>query len=67
MDKFVAVYMTLGNLYPFTRSHVDLLQLVLCKEKDIKYFKQEKIFQNLINDLKHLETVGINIGTNKLV
>lgn len=37
--------------------------VLLCKEKDFKYFGQKLVFQPLIDDLKILETSGIYVPT----
>ena len=61
--KIVAVYYTLGNLYPYNRSKIDPIQLVaLCKNKDLQFFGQERIFSRLVKDLKEIEDFGIDIG-----
>lgn len=60
--KLLAVYMTLANIYPYHRSTVDQMQLVLlCKESDLKLFGWKKILCPLIDDLKDIETTGINL------
>jgi hypothetical protein len=60
--KLLGVYFTLANLYPWNRSSVDQLQLVLlCKEVDCKMFKPASVFGQLIDDLKQLETSGIDV------
>lgn len=58
--KILAVYFTLGNIYPQYRSKIDQLQLVLLvRELDFKYFGQDAVFRPLINDLKKIETIGL--------
>ena len=60
--KILAVYFTLGSLHPHNRSKVDPMQLVLlCKEKDFKYFKAEKVFHQLVEDVKEIEEKGLDI------
>lgn len=57
----LAVYFTLGNLYPHIRSTIDQIQLVLlCTEKDCKYFGVDNIFSELVSDLCELEEKGIS-------
>ena len=64
----MAVYYTIGNLHTFSRSKLNAMQLVLlCKEKLISISNQEHLFEPLINDLKKLETVGIDIGLEESV
>ena len=66
--KLLGVYFTLGNIYPYNRSKVDTLQLVLlCREADLKYFGPEKIFKPLVLDLMDLEATGIDIGNGQQV
>lgn len=58
--KILAIYYTLGNIYPWFRSKVEPLQLILlCRQKDFEYFGHEAVFRPLIEDLKLLED-GIN-------
>lgn len=65
--KIIGVYMTLGKFRPHLRSVVDnALLVLLCKEADLKHFGQDKVFHELIKDLKELETNGIEI-CNKTV
>lgn len=60
--KILSVYYSLGNLYPYNQSKVNALQLVLlCKEEDYKTFGQSKVLDPLIQDLKILESEGINV------
>ncbi|GBM02407.1 hypothetical protein AVEN_226427-1 [Araneus ventricosus] len=61
--KIVGVYMTLGNVMPHQRLNIDFIQLVLlCKENDLKFFGQEKLFSKLVSDLKDLENGGFQIN-----
>lgn len=61
--KIVGIYMTLGNIPPWNRTNTDQIQLVaLCFEHQIKYFGMSSIFNVIINDLKYLETHGIEIN-----
>lgn len=54
--KLLGFYFTLGNFYPWHRSSVDQMQLlILCYEKHIKLFGQKSVFNILIEDLKMLE------------
>lgn len=60
--KVLAVYFTLGNFYPHLRSTVDQIQLVLlCIEKDCKYFGVDTVFSELVSDLCGLEVKGISL------
>lgn len=57
----LVVYFTLGNFHPHNRSSVDQIQLVLlCSEKDCKYFGVDKVFAKVVLDLCELETKGIS-------
>lgn len=60
--KLLAAYMTLGNIPSHARSKVDQQQLILlCNETHVKSFGFEKIFLPFVNDIKELETEGIDI------
>ena len=60
--KILRVYFTLGNFFPFCRSNIDHIQLVLlCKEVDFNAFGQEQVFLRLLADLKKHEQEGISI------
>ena len=53
--KIFAVYLQILNFRHHLRSYVDQSQLVmLCLEKDFKYFGQQKVFGPLLNDLHHI-------------
>lgn len=57
--KICAVYMTLCDILPHNRSCVDPMQLVLlCREEDLCYFGQAKLFTPLVCDLKDIEEFG---------
>nr|XP_054930443.1 uncharacterized protein LOC126537830 isoform X1 [Dermacentor andersoni] len=54
--KLLAVYLILGNLYPWKRYAAHSLKLcLLCNENDLAYFGQAKVFMPLLDDLKKLE------------
>ncbi|CAL1293885.1 unnamed protein product, partial [Larinioides sclopetarius] len=58
--KILAIYYTLGNIYPWFRSKVEPLQLVLlCRQRDFDFFGHEAVLRPLVEDLKSLEE-GIN-------
>jgi hypothetical protein len=58
--KLLAVYFTLANLYPWNRSSVDQLQLILlCRESHCKQFSKDEVFRNLVDDLKDIEQTGL--------
>ncbi|XP_063357730.1 uncharacterized protein LOC134675057 isoform X1 [Cydia fagiglandana] len=60
--KILGVYMTLVNVFPYNRSKIDNMKLVLlCKEKHLKEFGHDKIFGKLTEDLRSLETRGVYI------
>lgn len=64
--KLVGVYMTIGNFRPHLRSVVDnALLVLLCREADMNFFGKEKIFHELVEDLKKLENEGIQIHKKK--
>ena len=64
--KILAVYFTLADLHPHSRSNIDHMQLVLlCREVDFNSFGQEKVFSKLISDLQYLEKEGLFLGTNE--
>ena len=61
--KLFAMYYSLGNLYSYSRSCINPIQLVLlCKEKFLNAGNLEVFFQPLLRDLLSLETDGIDIG-----
>ena len=61
--KVIGTYFTLANIAAHNRSSVDHIQLVsLCIEKDLKEFGVQKVYQTLIDDLKTLETTGLDMG-----
>jgi len=63
--KVLGVYYTLGNLLPAVRSRIDTRQLlILCTDKNLRKFGPEIIFKDLIQDLKSLETEGVDLGIN---
>lgn len=58
--KVVAMYATLGNIYPENRSKIHPMQLVLLvREIDLKYFGQHIVFRPLVDNLKKIEDVGV--------
>lgn len=62
--KILAVYMTIGNIAPHLRSHVNNIKLVaLCKVKD---FNHQKVFGKIVDDLINIEERGVKIG-NELI
>ena len=65
--KVLGVYMTLADIYPHNRSTVDQMQLVLlCREADLnlKGVGWEKVLSPLIQDLKAIESLGIELFDN---
>lgn len=61
--KILAVYLTLADLMPHSRSNTDHIQLVLlCREHDLKYFGQDVIMVSLVEDLKDLELNGVTLS-----
>ncbi|KAE8738154.1 hypothetical protein FOCC_FOCC016374 [Frankliniella occidentalis] len=63
--KMLAVYMTLGNMPAYCRSTRDPIQLVMLVHADtLKEFSYEQIFSPLLEDLKSLYEVGINVVFN---
>lgn len=64
----LAVYMTLTDILPHYRSTIDHMQLVLlCREKDFKYFGMNNVFEPLISDLKLLGEGGILTNDGRVV
>lgn len=63
--KILAVYLTLGNLPDYVRSHVNSIQLVaLCREK---LFDPDMVYGAIVEEIKQIETEGIEISPNKRV
>ena len=66
--KVLAVYFSLGDLLPHTRSAIDQIQLVLLvREVDFKYFGQEAVFSKLVEDLTDIEDNGITLFGDETV
>ncbi|KAK0144953.1 hypothetical protein N1851_016149 [Merluccius polli] len=66
--KVLAVYSTLTDILPHNRSITNQMQLVLlCREKDFKYFGMSQVFEPLIKDLQVLEERGIVISDGSVV
>lgn len=64
----MGVYFSVADFYPHNRSSVGQLQLLLlCKESHCKYFGNFKVFGQLVNDLKDLESDGIKIAPGKTI
>lgn len=56
----LGVYMSLGNLPGYVRTHINSIKLVaLCKKEE---FDHEKVYGKIVEDLKILKTDGIQIG-----
>ena len=63
--KMLAVYLSLGNLSPYLRSHINTIQLVaLCREKT---FDHAKVYGTIVEDIKKIETEGIEISPGQFV
>lgn len=63
--KILAVYLSIGNFPDRIRSHVNSMYLVaLCKEK---IFDHHKVFGKIVEDLKEIETVGIEFAPNQFI
>uniref|UniRef100_A0A1B0D2M7 Uncharacterized protein n=1 Tax=Phlebotomus papatasi TaxID=29031 RepID=A0A1B0D2M7_PHLPP len=61
-NKLIGVYLSVGNLKKYNRSQVNNLYLIaLCNESNFKYFGPNKILNELVNDIKILERIGINV------
>ena len=66
--KLTHMSFTLGNLFPWNRSKVDPIQLLLlCKEDDVSYFGFPNILEPIINDLKNMEENGVEIRDGEVV
>lgn len=66
--KIVSAYFTLANFETFHYSSIDNIQLlILCKEKDFKYFGQDKLFSRLMWDLRELEEHGLVTASGHVV
>lgn len=60
--KFSAFYLVLGNIEPKFRSQLSTIQLALiCPSAIVHEYGMSQVMAPLIHDLKHLESVGINI------
>lgn len=66
--KVIGTYYTLGNLHPHNRSKIDPIQLVsLVKADDCKFFGQSAVSKQLIDDLKILETEGVELVNGRVL
>lgn len=66
--KQLAVYLSLGEISPHNRSAIDSIQLVmLCREQDLQYFGQEKVFCHLLQDLREIEEVGVQLDSGEII
>ena len=66
--KILGVYFTLANFEPLNHSCVDNLQLVLlCSEKEFRYFAHDKLFAKMLSDLQDLERHGIVTESGQVV
>lgn len=55
--KIMGVYFMLANVDPFYCSSIDTSQLMLlCNDRDFKYFGHDKLFSTMLSDLRDLET-----------
>lgn len=61
-QKMIGVYLVVGNLYPHNRGKIDNIQLILlCKDSYFKHFGPNTVLKPFIEDIKILETAGINV------
>jgi hypothetical protein len=61
------VYLALANLPCHVRTNIGSVQLVLlCQEKDLNYFGESKVFMKMLDDLKNLESDGVEINRKSL-
>ena len=68
MHKLLAVYYTLANIKPENRSQIDHMQLVLlCKERTVTAVGMQRVFGKLVEDVKKMEEIGIEIEEGKYV
>ena len=64
--KILAFYFTLGNFPQQLHMKIDNLQLVLlCNENHCRDFSHDKLFDTLMQDLKHLQDNGVTINNKK--
>lgn len=63
--KVIVFYLILGNIPSYCRFKIEPMKLVLlCYEKDLKYFSMHKVCAQLLHDLKILEEGTIIGETN---
>lgn len=66
--KIVGVYFTLANFEPFYRSGIDNLQLLLlCNERDFKFFGHDKLFARMLSEVRELEEHGLVTSSGHVV
>ena len=60
--KIIQIFLTFGEIPKYQRSKIDRIQLVaVLKEKLVKQFGFQKVYQRIVEDLKHLEK-GVNVS-----
>lgn len=60
--KICAIYYVIGNFHPAVRSRTASIQLALvCRSRDVKEFGIDKVLMPMLEDLKELERVGVEI------
>ena len=60
--KMMGVYYSLVNIDNFRRSSVDQMQLLMmCTEKDLKYFGYHVVFEPFLKEIAILESQGITL------
>ena len=60
--KVIQIFLTFGEIPKYQRSKIDRIQLVaVLKEKLVKQFGFQRVYQRIVEDLIHLEK-GINIS-----
>lgn len=62
--KTIAVYMCLGNLPPYLRTHIDNVLLVALINE--KWFDHEKVVGRIVQDFKDLESKGIELRPGEM-
>ena len=61
--KVIQIFLTFGEIPKYQRSKIDRIQLVaVLKEKLVKQFGFQKVYQRIVEDLKHLEK-GIHVSS----
>jgi hypothetical protein len=65
--KMILMYYTLGTMPAWNRTKVDTLQLIMAiRSEDYKQFNKSQCYRKVVDELKLLETVGLDLDGEKV-